>query len=195
MDLGYLPPSLTHLTYFRFEVSPVEPVHFDHLPPITHLWISMFPPGPLDNLPRTLIVLSARWVATVRDIQQYEVRLDHLPPALQQLKIDHRTSSTNFPTSYDYLPPSLTHLSVTLNGYADHLPLTITHLEFGANLNVDYLPTAVTHLCFGHEFDQPLDNLPSSVTHLFIASMWPFPPMFQNRKKRMVGKKSYCFLH
>lgn len=73
-----------------------------------------------------------------------------------------------------YLPSSLTHLTVWTevplpNYFADCLPTSLTFLELYArtfNDPVDNLPHSLTHLCLPYKFNQPIDHLPSTLTNL-----------------------------
>ncbi len=56
-------------------------------------------------------------------------------------------------------------------------------LEFiGSNFNcpVDNLPSTITHLTFGNYFNRTVDNLPSSITHLTFDSYSDFNQKLNN---------------
>lgn len=103
-----------------------------------------------------------------------------LPSSLFCLKLDYDFS---FYTS-DPLPPNLTHLFVGANfNLSPHFfPSSVQHLRFGSmkyekclfNLPLSNLPPNLTHL-LKDEFDQPVDSLPSSLSHLTIIGNFNHP--------------------
>lgn len=56
-------------------------------------------------------------------------------------------------------------------------PERCLELTFGDDFNqpVDNLPQSLTHLTFGHDFNQPVDNMPQSLTHLTFGDRFNQP--------------------
>lgn len=108
--------------------------------------------------------------------------LSHLPPFLTRLSLPRLWTS-----SLQYLPSSITHLFAYDLPLGSILPPRLTHLDFDSDSSVFnlhlysdasqprhgecLLPSSLTHLKLGQRFYQPLDHLPSSLTHLFLLSI------------------------
>lgn len=101
---------------------------------------------------------------------------DELPTSLQKLSI----YEYEFNSPVDYLPPSLTHLTIqgTFNHPIDYLPSTLKYLDlcFSAfNSKADYLPPSLIVLKLGQDFNQPLDHLPKIEVLVILSDVFNYP--------------------
>ena len=113
-----------------------------------------------------------------------------------------------FNKSVDNLPDCLTHLTFGINfnqpvTYQTEssqngksptlLPNSLTNLEFvyGSQFNqpVNNLPRSLTYLAFGCEFNQPVNNLPRSLTHLMFAEYSKFNQPVDNLPESLTHLK------
>lgn len=140
-SLDYLPSSLSHLIFNA-------PGYYtlDHLPTsLSHLtiWTAIFA---LDNLPTSLTYCNLTDGSTS---QLRYIKVDQLPSSLKRLKL-------RWIGSYDYLSPSITHLSLCTSYYM--------HFDY----SFDNLPDSVTHLSI-ETVTRPIDHLPSSLHTLLLS--------------------------
>lgn len=174
-SIDYLPVKLRNLRFWHYSAHSI-----DHLPSsITHLSIRTGSNIALDHLPSSLTNLKIGFGGSSAS-QHFNQHIDHLPPALTQLYIE----SDLFDLPLDHLPARLNTLAMfspSFNQSLDHLPSTLTHLtlaQFQLS-HSDYLPPkfnkpldnlpSLTYLVFTSlNYSNPLDHLPSSLTHLII---------------------------
>lgn len=101
--------------------------------------------------------------------------IDYLPPSLTHLTLN----DANIYNFDEELLPCLTHLVLGkyFVGPIDYLPSSLTHLVCGVNFNqfVDYLPPNLKYLKFGDLFNKPVDNLPSSLKFLHFGILFNKP--------------------
>ena len=99
----------------------------------------------------------------------FNFRTSSLPLTITSLRghlyqpIKTRTIASFCPLTLDYLPTSLTKLSVSCNCPVDNLPKSLLTLNLKGCFNrpIDHLPSSLTHLTMGYQFKLPVDNLPS----------------------------------
>eukprot|EP00026_Physarum_polycephalum_P005778 Phypoly_transcript_05816.p1 GENE.Phypoly_transcript_05816~~Phypoly_transcript_05816.p1 ORF type:complete len:375 (+),score=57.92 Phypoly_transcript_05816:484-1608(+) len=184
--VGKIPRGMLQINWGRTFNQPLPP-----LPPlITHLTfgdyfkqhISSFPPAlthlvlgicfgkPLPDLPPTIthITLTNRWNST--PLPSYPL------PNLQYLNVQE--TSFNQPISGD-LYPQLTHLLLPRDFSISTLPPLLTYLYVGSRFNqpINDLPKSLTHLVFPFicNFNKPINKLPPSLTHLILGSNFNHP--------------------
>ena len=62
------------------------------------------------------------------------------------------------------------------------------------NKPVDNLPSSITHLTFGKSFNLPVDNLPSSITHLTFGESFNLPvDNLPNRLSHLIFNNNYYY--
>lgn len=115
IDIGDLPPSLTHLVLpYNYNQS------VDNLPPnLTHLTLGKGFNSPINSLPTSLINLDFSCGYFIHSIE-------NIPNSITQLVLGHY-----FNQPITDLPPLLTHLTIGywFNQSIDSLPKSITHLR------------------------------------------------------------------
>lgn len=191
-----LPSSLTHLIFgycFNQEVNNLPSS-------LTHLVLGHCFNEPVDSLPSTLLFLAFPKEEPYicgkcnfnHKLDKHPVSLTHLslsdnfnsyfhfPPFLTRLQLPRTCSPLlqSLPSSITHLfafdlppgslPPHLTHLDFYSAFSVFNLPLYSNSSQF--NNNGCLLPSSLTHLKLGKQFKQPLNNFPSSLTHLFICT-------------------------
>jgi len=121
-------------------------------------------------------------------------------PSLRELSVG---GAFNHPL--DDLPASLTELILsdseqqTYDHALDHLPSSLKRLEINRpyNLPLKRLPSSLSSLCIASStFDQPLDQLPESLTEMDLLVAWLFnQPLDQLPHRLQVLKISEAFNH
>ncbi len=184
IQMENFPLSLTHLklgTMFNHCVESLPPL-------LTYLTFGDRFNQSVDVLPHSLAYLEFG-----RDFNQ---KVDSLPPSLI-----HLVFGDKFNQAVDLLPCSLTHLTFgnVFDQKVDFLPHSLISLKFGFKFNqpVNSLPSMLKYLIFGASidrwslhiliyesilaFNQPIDNLPPSITHINLPKKYrqltlPFAP-------------------
>ena len=162
-------------------------------PALDTLYIEIFQPLDLPNLPNTLKTLIISTV--MHPSLDFEVVIQSFPSSLTRLNIPMlpcHTSSWNRLTALKSLsidsrldsssyPPMTTELVInaTYQHSVDDLPESITALSLNTIITaVDHLPSRLTHLNIGtrfNNFNLPVDHLPPSITHLVICGSFNCP--------------------
>jgi hypothetical protein len=180
--VDYLPPSLTSLSFGSKFNQPL-----DHLPlSLRHLSCSSHFDQPVDHLPSSLTKLLLG--------KHFNQSIDNLPTSLQILHI----MSNNFNKPLDHLPPlsSLSLENTRFHYQIDNLPLTLTYFFFSSRIwfthplwhlppslryitlefsyacpEIYFLPShSLTMFKSSGNFNQQVDNLPPTLTSLYLGS-------------------------
>ena len=116
-------------------------------------------------------------ISNVTHLHVNEIIPENLPLAITQLTLTLNDSTPDF----SEFPSAIKYLSLVLkpNGNSNGiiLPLHLTHLSlenFNQVLNKQNLGPYLTHLTLGEGFNQPLDSLPKTLTHLIFSSQSTF---------------------
>jgi hypothetical protein len=188
-----LPPSLTHLTTFGFwHRTPYLP------PNLTHLSLGRYYDQPLTNLPPTLTHLKLG-SSFNQPIDHFPPSITHLqvgrkfrqPVQKLPASLTHLIVAEDFCLPLDNLPRTLTHLIAPPDFLQplDTLPPTVSHVIFDRSLHFRHhhhfivqenylnklLPSSITHLITSWYFDEKVDNLPQSLTHLTFGQRFRQP--------------------
>lgn len=185
-----LPRSLRHLT-LNIYAAPNRPLLSDVLPPgLTHLELPYQFDYPLTNddikhLPNlTHLTFPKHNSYFNQSVTVLPPKLTHLTfgdnfnrplgPGVLPTNLTHLTFGQDFNRPLDKLPDRLTHL--TFHPFGDFcyplegiLPPDLTELNLGRKFNHALkLPHKLTRVHYGLYFNQPLGELPDSLTHLTV---------------------------
>jgi hypothetical protein len=151
-----------NITHLKFNIDFNDMVTCDNLPSdVTHLTFGEFFDQPVDKLPDSITHLTFG--------EFFDQPVDKLPDS-----ITHLTLGNEFNNSIDNLPDSITHLTLgnEFNKNIDNLPDSITHLTLGNDFDkpINNLPNGIIYLKFGWCFKQHIDkyNLPSNLKYLVL---------------------------
>ena len=184
--IGKIPPGMLQINWGRTFNHPLPPLpaqithlvfgdyfqqHIPSLPSnLTHLRLGTCYTRSLPYLPQTLTHI------TIASNSKQCPLLDSPLPNLRCL--DLQETRFDSPISVEHYS-QLTHLALPINSPIPPLPPLLTYLHLGSRFNepVNDLPTSLTRLIFPYvcDFDRPLPKLPPSLTHLILGSVFNHP--------------------
>jgi hypothetical protein len=204
-DIKYLSTWRTGLSCFtnleKMQIITKETIFPNIILSSNLLWLSIVCS---DSISPTILVDSSRQniPPTVTHLSCTNVHIADifkLPPKLVWLHVGGREGSCV--TLYSELPTTLTHIQFEAKIDISHLWFTnlpdhVTHLSLPDNYDhPTTFPKCLTHLELGRCYNQPLDNLPLSLSHLSIGCFRSSGSVYCHTLDNLPDSITHLFIH